>query len=265
MIHRLMALLLAGGVVFASLAAFADEPPADKDEPPLRLKKKNRPADPPAKDEKAKPPLDEDKKPDKPDADKGREPPPAPEEDEQEILQRITKNVRSVEERLANKELGEGTRQLQEDVLKDIDSLIAAAQRPPQGGENSENSSADQSQQPQNGQKQRNQMKSSRQQRGSRQQRNARGQRQGSQQGQGQQEQMANQGGANNPGGGGNKGGGTDDKNADLYKEVWGHLPESMRGEMNAYFKNQHFMAKYEDAIKRYYRTLAEQGRKKEN
>ena len=51
--------------------------------------------------------------------------------------------------------------------------------------------------------------------------------------------------------------------NADLYKEVWGHLPESLRAEMNAYSNPQPFMPRYDDLIKKYYRTIAEQGRKK--
>ena len=54
-----------------------------------------------------------------------------------------------------------------------------------------------------------------------------------------------------------------------MYKEVWGHLPESLRQEMNAYSREQ-FMAKYEDLIKQYYarspksaarKTAAREGR----
>ena len=51
-------------------------------------------------------------------------------------------------------------------------------------------------------------------------------------------------------------------KIADVYKDVWGHLPESLRGEMNAYSREQ-FMAKYGDFIRQYYATLSEKGRKK--
>ena len=43
---------------------------------------------------------------------------------------------------------------------------------------------------------------------------------------------------------------------------MWGHLPESMRAEMNAYGREQ-FMAKYKDLIEKYYSTVSEKGRRK--
>ena len=52
-------------------------------------------------------------------------------------------------------------------------------------------------------------------------------------------------------------------RNADLYKDVWGHLPEALRAEMNAYSNPRPFMPRYDDLIKKYYRMIAEQGRKK--
>ena len=51
--------------------------------------------------------------------------------------------------------------------------------------------------------------------------------------------------------------------NADLYKEVWGHLPESLRAEMNAYSNTKGFMPEYEALISKYYSNIAEQGRRK--
>ena len=53
------------------------------------------------------------------------------------------------------------------------------------------------------------------------------------------------------------------DPNADLYKSVWGHLPETLRAEMNAYSTTKGFMPEYEALISRYYSTIAEQGRRK--
>jgi hypothetical protein len=49
----------------------------------------------------------------------------------------------------------------------------------------------------------------------------------------------------------------------DLTKDVWGHLPESLRPAMNAYSNPQPFMPRYDDLVRKYYRTIAEQGRKK--
>ena len=55
------------------------------------------------------------------------------------------------------------------------------------------------------------------------------------------------------------------DKNtiADLFKDIWGHLPQTKRLEMDAYSKER-FMPKYEDLLRQYYRTIAEQGRRKD-
>jgi hypothetical protein len=69
--------------------------------------------------------------------------------------------------------------------------------------------------------------------------------------------------GGNEPGRGGDSPENKKDLNADLYKDVWGHLPESLRAEMNAYSNPQPFMPRYDDLVKKYYRTIAEQGRKK--
>ena len=53
-------------------------------------------------------------------------------------------------------------------------------------------------------------------------------------------------------------------KIADLYKDVWGHLPETLRQEMNQYSREQ-FMAKYNDLLKQYYSRIAEKGRQKKD
>jgi hypothetical protein len=46
----------------------------------------------------------------------------------------------------------------------------------------------------------------------------------------------------------------------DLYKNVWGHLPEKKRQEMDAYGRES-FPRKYEQLLREYYRTIAEQRR----
>jgi hypothetical protein len=72
-------------------------------------------------------------------------------------------------------------------------------------------------------------------------------------------------GGKNSTGGGMGGGGKTEELNnlADVYKDIWGHLPESLRAEMNAYSREE-FMAKYKDVLKQYYATIAEKGRRKD-
>lgn len=67
----------------------------------------------------------------------------------------------------------------------------------------------------------------------------------------------------NNPGGGNNGPDNTRDINTEKYKDIWGHLPESLRAEMNAYSNPQPFLPRYDGLIREYYKTIAEQGRKK--
>jgi len=47
------------------------------------------------------------------------------------------------------------------------------------------------------------------------------------------------------------------------YKDVWGHLPESLRAEMDAYSNPQPFLPRYDRQIREYYKTIAAQGRRK--
>jgi hypothetical protein len=47
----------------------------------------------------------------------------------------------------------------------------------------------------------------------------------------------------------------------DVYKEVWGHLPEKMRQEMDLYFRDR-FMPRYSELLRQYYSSLAERSGK---
>jgi hypothetical protein len=51
------------------------------------------------------------------------------------------------------------------------------------------------------------------------------------------------------------------DKMAELYKDVWGHLPERLRQEMDLYYREQ-FMPRYSELLRQYYAALAEQRKK---
>ena len=48
-----------------------------------------------------------------------------------------------------------------------------------------------------------------------------------------------------------------------LFKDVWGHLPQNKRQEMDAYAKER-FLQKYDQILRQYYRTISEQGRRKD-
>jgi hypothetical protein len=262
---RFIPLFLAVAVIAASLV-WADEPPPDQDEPPVRLKKKPKPGEEPAKPEPAKPAEDEDKEKMKEPKDEPQ--PDQPAEDEKEVLQRVGKNMRSVEERLGNKELTEGTRQVQEDIIKDLDSLIRMSQNQQnQGG----GSSADSSSSPEGGQKQSGSQSQSKQQSRQNGKKNGsqtakRGQKSNGGQQSGDSDPTKDQSASNaggNQGGAGGKDNPGPDRNADLYKDIWGHLSPALRAEMNAYSNPQAFMSKYDEMIKKYYITIAEKGRQK--
>ncbi len=131
--YRAASLIVAGVAVVAALTVYA-EPPADPGDDPPMLKKKGAPD---IDDSGLKAPADDkdkdkDKKPDapKPDGDKPAEQ-AKPRIDPDEVLKDVAKSMKSAEERLAKQELGDPTRQAQEDALKGLDSLIDLAENPP--------------------------------------------------------------------------------------------------------------------------------------
>lgn len=223
-----------------------DDPPAQS-EPPVRLRKKLRPAEPAAE---TKPETDEAK--DKPAA-KQSEPrqlrrpkdrdddsePVLPAADPREILNRVANNMRQVEERLGKHDPGAGTQQKQRDVVTDLDKLIEQTKQQQQQQQAGNNTA------PQNMRRQQSRQPSARQQRQ-----------------QEQQQEQSTRKNANQPGAGGQSKGSS--RIADLYKDIWGHLPETMRQEMDAYSREQ-FMAKYNDLLKQYYSTLAEKRRRQDD
>jgi hypothetical protein len=287
-IRRLIAGLLV--LTFAAVGLVAqDRPAAGQDEPPVRLKKKERPKaepqEPVRPKEEAKPDQEPPKQPAGPEKKpreeerlrKGDEPPDVPEEpevDEEEVLNRALKNSRTAEERLANKEADERTRQVQRDVLKDLDSLIdlakQAQQNQDQQGEQQQANGEPQDKQ-QNGKPQQakgspggKQIAHARGRRGRRQARGGQQRPQGDQGGDQQTAQQQGQGGGkSNTGGRGGMSSQEENHLADVYKDVWGQLPVGLRNAMNAYSREE-FMAKYKDQLKQYYATIAEKGRRKD-
>jgi hypothetical protein len=245
-------------VLTLSLAGWtrAEEPVLDDTEPPVRLKKKVRPDKDARPDEKTFRPAkkdEKDKKGGKPDPSKDNQAKkPAPKrpdkaaEERKKLVQRVLKNMRHAEERLAKNDPGRGTRDIQRDIVKDLDELIDQVKKnpPPQ------NSSQRMERRPNS---QRNPKNSS----------NPRNSSQKNPGGKNGKRNQPNQGGGrNNQGGGGNGRDKRDNKLADLFKDVWGHLPETMREEMDAYSRAK-FIPKYELLLKEYYRTLSEQGSRK--
>jgi hypothetical protein len=139
MTRRVIPMILVAAVALGSLVAAQDTDPGDG---PVRLKKKNRDPEPEAKDPVKQPPLEPDVKGEEPGRGKdrlkdavpeGEQPDQAQGEDPKEVLSRIDRNLKSVVDRLENNELNDATRQRQDDVLNDLESLIKQNE-PPQGG-----------------------------------------------------------------------------------------------------------------------------------
>jgi hypothetical protein len=220
-----------------------------------------------------------------------------------ETVNRIQKNMRVSEDRLKKKDSGEVTQGVQRDILKDLDKLIEQnkrqqQQQQQQGGGGSSSSRRLQ-QQKQNGRGQKDQQANSKQS-GKDQQQNGGSQKQKGgkdkegkdkngkdKEGKdknGKDKEGKDKGGKDKEGkdkegkdkngkdkdknGEKGKGGGGDSKDpgskiAELYKDIWGHLPEKMRQEMDTYSREQ-FMDRYKGLLKQYYSTLSEKGRGKE-
>jgi len=170
-------------------------------------------------------------------------------EDERQILERIAKNMDASRTRLSKKDPGDATRQIQKDIVKDLDSLIKQTQQQqeqnqPMGSGGGASSSKNSKNQPGSGS-------------ASRPKRNP-SSRPDKQPGSGNQTKQ--EPGTGSQPGAGKTSGGDVSKMADLYKDVWGHLPETLRLEMDAYAREQ-FMAKYSELLKQYYSTIAERRR----
>jgi hypothetical protein len=217
-------------------------------EPPERVKKKVRPpAQPiptkkteapgakPASPKKAEQPGKEDEP-----GDEAEVEAQAVEEKIKELMDRLGRNLREAESRLTHKDPGDATQEVQRDVVKDLNELIEQTKRRQQQQQQSSSSASSQQQKSQQAR------------------------------GRGRQNQSAARRPQPSPTSQTQKGttrGGTSprgemSKIADLYKDIWGHLPETMRQEMNQYSREQ-FMEKYNELLKQYYATIAEKGRRK--
>ncbi len=221
----------------------ADDPVPDQPEPPVRLKKKERPPADPAPDRKPDAPADKPEPTKKaaparqPDVTKDEVDPEAQDLEEKirELMNRVSKNMGVSEKRLDKKDPGEQTQLVQRDITRDLDELIEQTRRQQQQQQQQQSNSSSSSK---NRQARMNRMHKAQQ----------------SAQASGQQNnQTQDQRGNNARGGNGNREG--MGKIADVYKDIWGHLPETLRQEMDQYSREQ-FMTKYNDLLKQYYATI---------
>jgi hypothetical protein len=229
-------------VVFCLMASDVQgiEPPQEPMDPPVRLKKKEKPEMPQDRTKSAEP-------------SKPKESQPADstvlEKDTADILARISKNMRVSEDRLAAKDAGEGTRYIQRDIIKDLDSLIEKTKRQQQQQQQQQQQSSSSSSTERNNRRQPDS-------------RNPNQQKQGSLTRKPNGADTQNDAMANQPGMGGKGQKEGLNRIADLYKDIWGHLPETLRQEMDQY-SHEKFMDKYSEMLKQYYSTIAEKGHRK--
>jgi hypothetical protein len=248
-IGALMLSLCAGTCLFAQ----QDDKGQDRDEPPVRLKKRVKAATESAPEKKSTPDPKKHDPETKAEEAKDNALAEAAELEQKikDVMNRLSRNLKTAEDRLDKKDPGEPTQQAQREIVKDLEELIELNKRQQQQQQQQSSSSSSSSSSQQEQQRRRQQRRQARLNR-MRQNRSL-AQRL-------EQTDPANDLRANNGRGGVSK----EDMNriADLYKDVWGHLPETLRQEMNQYSREQ-FMAKYNELLKQYYATIAEKGRRK--
>lgn len=228
----------------------------DEAEPP-RLKKKAKPAAAPAPEQKpapeVKPPAPETK----PAPARKTEPAPAdlkgeaapavrdPDQDPREIAARVARKLEAARDRLAARDTGAATQQVQRDLLEDLDALVEQARRQQQQQQQAGGGSASSSSQAQRqARRQRSQSRAAARQP---QPRTTEQPDEAAAAGQGNARKLAPE----------------MNQIADLYKDIWGHLPATLRQEIDQYGRVE-FMAKYNDLLRQYYATLAEKSRRRE-
>jgi hypothetical protein len=253
-------------LAYAGLAA-ADDPILDPNEPPVRLKKKKNLDGDKTVDKKTEPRKDgedkkddENKKKDGADKDKILDPEKEvdPKEERERLIKGMLKKMETVEERLAKNDPGLGTREMQRDILKDLDALIEQTKKqpPPQSRRQSSRSQKN-SRNPKNSKNSGNPKNS----KDSKKSKDKKGQRKDKASANSKKGREGKKDG-NGQGGKAKNAKKNKSKLAELYKDVWGELPKTLRLEMDAYSRAK-YIREYEALLKQYYRTISEEDRSK--
>jgi hypothetical protein len=226
--------------------------------------------------------------------DKGKE--------QQDLTARVAKNMKAAEERLKKSDPGDATRKIQRDIVDDLEEMIKQNEKAQGGGgskmvkkwkmdqgksEQSQKGSKDQPQEGQQGEqkqgnepadKDRGKAKSGNKDDGQGKDKDKGKDKEGQGKDGGDKDKDAKGTVKGNPGGKDGKnsqtGGqgsakrdnakGKGDLAADLHRDLWGKLPDKMRLEMDVYSKER-FMPRYDDLLRQYYRTIAEQSMKRDD
>ena len=220
----------------ANPRSWADDPPGTQSEPPARLQKKPRANEKPELPPKGS--VETKKTPQAKPED--TLPPEERGKSLEDVMERLVKNLRDAETHLAKNDTGEGTQQIQRDIAKDLEDLLEQMKR------------EDKKQQAENKNLGSRPGEQSRRQRTEQCNDSSQGgaPRQPSQQ---VKQNALKRSGTRKE---------EKSKIADLYKDVWGHLPETLRPEMDQYSRER-FMDKYSELLKQYYQTIAEKSNRK--
>jgi hypothetical protein len=221
--------------------------------------------------------------------------PNKPAEKAEDIIARVKKNMTASESRLEKKDVGDKTREIQQDIVRDLDELINQAQNSESSGGSSKSRPQLASSKPgkigSQGQPQTGKASGNKPAQGNKPGQgdgpkdkgekgntpmNGKDPKEGNgkdgkgtdkegdgKDGKGKDQKEGDAGGKDGNGGGGNTTAKEKNTVADLFKDVWGHLPAAKRMEMDAYSRER-FMGKYEDLLREYYRTIAERGVRKD-
>lgn len=181
-----------------------------------------------------------------------------------ELRAQIARDMQAVENKLKTGDTGETTRELQKKIVENLDRLLKKSQEPsPNDSKSSSSRQNNPSPSTGNSKTGENKPSSTRRERREaqrRQQSPSRGT--SAQQAQSQPQPGAGQ--PNDPMGTTRQGTvrtGPADSMADVAKDIWGHLPESLRQEVDHYYREQ-FMPRYRDLLQQYYLRLAETDRR---
>jgi hypothetical protein len=218
--------------------------------------------------------------------------------DQPDLAARVAKNMKAAEERLKKTDPGDVTRKIQRDIVDDLDEMIKQNNKAQGGGggKSSQKTKRKQSQDKSDGkagpdsQDGQSQQGDPKDQEGPEQLGKAKGGKKDDGQGKDKDKGEGKNGQAKdggdkdkgdkgqakgNPGKDGKEGGGlgtakrVDGKSlrnlaADMNVVEWGKLTSKMRLQMDVYSKER-FMPRYDDLLRQYYRSIAEQSMKKDN
>lgn len=191
------------------------------------------------------------------------------------LREQIARDMQSVERKLRESDAGDGTRNLQSQILSNLDKLLKRLKNPPpqssesqpMGGSSPMSQSSSSKPQPGGTQHQQQTQSMSRRERREAQRREQQRERTGRQpMGRPEQNQSIT---AKDPMADGNSmptsrepaRSGPPETIADVVKDIWGHLPETLRQEVDQYYREQ-FMPRYRDLLQQYYLRLAETERR---